>query len=100
MERASLYSRALSSTRGMEFIYVLLALALAVGAYFLFFRKKEEPTLPPREQPAPSKQKSERAPPATRAESVKPRPAEAARADDAAPARGDGWNREHELFLR
>ena len=38
----------------MEFIYVLLALALAVGAYFLFSRKKEE-ALPPREEPAPTK---------------------------------------------
>ncbi|HVY26714.1 MAG TPA: signal recognition particle-docking protein FtsY [Polyangiaceae bacterium] len=56
----------------MEFIYVLLALALAVGAYFLFLRKKEEPALPPREQPAPPKQKSERAPAAAaKAESVK-----------------------------
>ena len=54
----------------MEFIYVLLALALAVGAYFLFSRKKEE-ALPPREQPSPSKQKSERAPTAAKAESVK-----------------------------
>ena len=57
----------------MEFIYVLLALALAVGAYFLFSRKKEE-ALPPREQPAPPKQKSERAPAAAKAESVKARP--------------------------
>jgi fused signal recognition particle receptor len=46
----------------MEFIYVLLALALTVGAYFLFFRKKEEPALPARQEPAASKQKSERAP--------------------------------------
>ncbi|MES1188351.1 MAG: signal recognition particle-docking protein FtsY [Myxococcales bacterium] len=70
----------------MEFIYVLLALALAVGAYFLFFsRKKEEPSLPPREQPAPSKQKSERAPAPARAEAVKPRTPEAAATDEAAP---------------
>jgi fused signal recognition particle receptor len=54
----------------MEFIYVLLALALAVGAYFLFSRKKEESALPPREQPAPSKQKSA-APAAAKAESAK-----------------------------
>jgi fused signal recognition particle receptor len=46
----------------MEFIYVLLALALVVGAYFLFFRKREEPALPSREQSAPTKQKQERAP--------------------------------------
>jgi hypothetical protein len=55
----------------MEFIYVLLALAVAVGAYFLFF-KKAEPALPPREEPAPSKQKSERAAaPSAKAESTK-----------------------------
>lgn len=55
----------------MEFIYVLLALALAVGAYFLFFRKGE-PELPPRsEESLPARPKSERAPaPATR-ESIK-----------------------------
>jgi fused signal recognition particle receptor len=58
----------------MEFIYVLLALALAVGAYFLFSRKKEE-ALPPREQPTPSKQKSERAPAGAKADSVKGRAA-------------------------
>jgi len=69
----------------MEFIYVLLALALAVGAYFLFSKKKEEPALPPREQPAPSK-KSERAPAPAKAESGKSRAAEASPADDAAPA--------------
>ena len=63
----------------MEFIYVLLALALAVGAYFLFSRKKEE-ALPPREQPAPSKQKSERAA-AGKAESVKTRAADVSPAD-------------------
>ena len=68
----------------MEFIYVLLALALAVGAYFLFSKKKEEPALPPREQPAPSK-KSERAPAPAKAESVKSRSAEASPAEDAAP---------------
>jgi fused signal recognition particle receptor len=45
----------------MEFIYVLLALALAVGAYFLFLRKKEVPALPSREQSATAKQKQERA---------------------------------------
>ena len=43
----------------MEFIYVLLALALVVGAYFLFLRKKEEPALPPREAPTPAKKKAE-----------------------------------------
>jgi fused signal recognition particle receptor len=73
----------------MEFIYVLLALALAVGAYFLFFsRKKEESALPPREQPTPSKPKSERAPapkPA-KAESVKTKAAEPAAADEAGVA--------------
>src|SRR5213075_966001 len=69
----------------MELIYVLLALALAVGAYFLFSRKKEEPSLPPREQPAPSKQKSERAAAPAKAESVKSRAAEASPADGAAP---------------
>jgi fused signal recognition particle receptor len=52
----------------MEFIYVLLALAVAVGAYFLFF-KKGEPALPPRDEPASPKAKAERAP--TKAESVK-----------------------------
>ncbi len=46
----------------MEFIYVLLALALAVGAYFLFFRKREEPALPPGDASTPAKAKSERAP--------------------------------------
>jgi fused signal recognition particle receptor len=59
----------------MEFIYVLLALALAVGAYFLFFKKKEEPALPPREQPAPTKQKSERAPAPAKGEAAKSRDA-------------------------
>src|SRR5688572_23569039 len=59
----------------MEFIYVLLALALAVGAYFLFFRKGE-PELPPRsEESPPPRPKSERAPaPATR-ESIRTPPA-------------------------
>jgi fused signal recognition particle receptor len=52
----------------MEFIYVLLALAVAVGAYFLFF-KKGEPALPPRDEPALPKPKAERAP--TKAESAK-----------------------------
>lgn len=66
----------------MEFIYVLLALALAVGAYFLFFRTKEEPALPPRDQPAPSK-KSERAP--AKAESVKSRAAQASPPEGEAP---------------
>jgi fused signal recognition particle receptor len=73
----------------MEFIYVLLALALAVGAYFLFSRKKEEPALPPREQPAPSKQKSERAAAPAKAESVKSRAADASPAD-VAPAAETG----------
>ncbi len=46
----------------MEFIYVLLALAVAVGAYFLFF-KKAEPALPPREESAPPPPaKADRAP--------------------------------------
>ena len=52
----------------MEFIYVLLALAVAVGAYFLFF-KKGEPALPPRDEPSPLKAKAERAP--AKAESAK-----------------------------
>jgi fused signal recognition particle receptor len=69
----------------MEFIYVLLALALAVGAYFLFSRKKEE-ALPPREEPAPTKQKSERAPAPAKAESIKSRVATPVVADDAAPS--------------
>jgi fused signal recognition particle receptor len=60
----------------MEFIYVLLALALAAGAYFLFLRKKEEPALPPRESPTPAKQKSERAAAPSKAESVKSKAAE------------------------
>src|SRR5438045_2394722 len=68
----------------MEFIYVILALAVAVGAYFLFFRKKEEPALPAREQPAPTKQKSERA--QAKAESVKSKVAQPVSADaEAAP---------------
>jgi fused signal recognition particle receptor len=45
----------------MEFIYVLLALAVAVGAYFLFF-KKAEPALPPRDEAAPSKVEREPTP--------------------------------------
>jgi fused signal recognition particle receptor len=69
----------------MEFIYVLLALALAVGAYFLFSKKKEEPVLPPREQPGPSK-KSERAPAPGKAESVKSRVAKASAPDEATTA--------------
>jgi fused signal recognition particle receptor len=56
----------------MEFIYVLLALALAVGAFLLFSRKKEEPALPPREEPAPAKPKAER----TSAKVAKAAPAE------------------------
>jgi fused signal recognition particle receptor len=42
----------------MEFIYVLLALALVVGAYFLFLRKKEEPALPSRDDRAPTPAKA------------------------------------------
>jgi fused signal recognition particle receptor len=65
----------------MEFIYVLLALALAVGAYFLFLRKKEEPALPPRADSTPEpKQKSERAAAPARAESAKAKSAAAAEA--------------------
>ena len=74
----------------MEFIYVILALALAVGAYFLFSRKKEEPALPPREQATPSKPKSERAPAPAKGESVKSRVAEPVSADVDAPAREAG----------
>jgi len=77
----------------MEFIYVLLALALAAGAYFLFLRKKEEPALPPREEAAPPKPKSERAAAAqaepkaetAKAESVKVNAAPAAEAAVEAP---------------
>jgi fused signal recognition particle receptor len=65
----------------MELIYVLLALAVAVGAYFLFFKKKEEPALPSKEQPSPQK-KSERAPAPAKAESLKPKASER-------PAKGD-----------
>src|SRR4051812_18871932 len=73
----------------MELIYVLLALALAVGAYFLFSRKKEEPALPPREQPGTSKQKSERAAAPAKAESVKSRAAEASPTEESvAPEAG------------
>jgi fused signal recognition particle receptor len=72
----------------MEFIYVLLALALAVGAYFLFLRKKEEPALPSREQPATPKAKSERAPASSKAESIKAKAAEPV-ATDAEPAAGE-----------
>jgi len=68
----------------MQFIYVVLALALAVGVYFLFLRKKEEPALPSREQPAPSKQKSERAPAPNKAESLKSKAAEPVATDEAA----------------
>lgn len=70
----------------MEFIYVILALAVSVAAYFFFLRKKEEPALPPREQPAPtpSKQKSERAP--AKAESVKSKVAEPIEAEEAPTA--------------
>src|SRR4051812_23451693 len=64
----------------MEFIYVLLALALAAGAYFLFLRKKEEPALPPREAPSPAKQKSERAAAPAKADSVKSKTAAPAEA--------------------
>jgi len=39
----------------MEFIYVILALAVAVGAYFLFLRKKDEPALPPKAESVKSK---------------------------------------------
>jgi fused signal recognition particle receptor len=66
----------------MEFIYVLLALALAVGAYFLFFRKREVPALPPAEPSAPAKQKSAPARSVRAPESK----VETGRTDDAAPA--------------
>jgi fused signal recognition particle receptor len=70
----------------MEFIYVVLALAVAVAAYLLFFRKKEEPALPA--AASPSKQKSERAPAPAKAESVKSKAAEAIEPDEAPqPAR-------------
>jgi fused signal recognition particle receptor len=70
----------------MEFIYVLLALAVAVGAYFLFF-KKAEPALPPREEPAPPKPKSERAPaPAAKRESTKAKAAAPVEEPAAPPA--------------
>lgn len=61
----------------MEFIYVLLALALAAGAYFLFLRKKEEPALPPRDDSAPAPAKPAAAPAPTKPESVKAKAAEA-----------------------
>ncbi|MDF3067815.1 MAG: Signal recognition particle receptor protein FtsY [Polyangiaceae bacterium] len=66
----------------MEFIYVLLALALAVGAYFLFLRKKEEPALPPREAPAPTSGRAKAAPEptATKPESLKAKGPESAAA--------------------
>ena len=67
----------------MEFIYVVLALAVAVGAYFLFFKKKEEPALPSKEQPSPQK-KSERAPAPAKAESLKPKPSERPASEGAA----------------
>jgi fused signal recognition particle receptor len=74
----------------MEFIYVLLALALAVGAYFLFFRKGE-PELPPRQEEPPPRPKSERAPPPAKRESLKApppvaEPAPGAAEEGAAPA--------------
>jgi fused signal recognition particle receptor len=64
----------------MEFIYVLLALALAAGAYFLFFRKREDPALPSGDAASSAKQKSERAPSPT---------AKAPSESKAAPARAD-----------
>jgi fused signal recognition particle receptor len=71
----------------MEFIYVLLALAAAVAAYFLFF-KKGEPALPPREEPAPpTKAKSERAP--AKAESIKAKAAAPASAEAESTAATD-----------
>jgi fused signal recognition particle receptor len=54
----------------MELIYVLLALAIVAGAYFLFFRKKQEPALPPGEPQVSTRPKAER--PAPSAESAKP----------------------------
>jgi fused signal recognition particle receptor len=70
----------------MEFIYVLLALALAVGAYFLFFRKKEEPALPPREAAAPTQAKTKaEAALAKPAESLKAKPTDAERGRPAVP---------------
>ena len=77
----------------MEFIYVLLALAVAVGAYFLFF-KKSEPALPPREEAAPPKPKSERAQaPAAKAASVKTKAAAAAPAEDVEEAEAEARRR-------
>lgn len=48
----------------MELVYVLIALVLIVGAYFLFFQKSEPEKLPPRpsEKPAAEKRKESRPP--------------------------------------
>lgn len=70
----------------MEFIYVLLALALAVGAYFLLFRKSE-PQLPAApSEPSPPAAKSERAPTPARDESLEAPQAEPAGAPEARPS--------------
>lgn len=48
----------------MELVYVLIALVLIVGAYFLFFQKSEPEKLPPRpsDKPAAEKRKESRPP--------------------------------------
>ncbi|HEY6081539.1 MAG TPA: signal recognition particle-docking protein FtsY [Polyangiaceae bacterium] len=70
----------------MEFIYVLLALALAVGAYFLFFRRGEQ-ALPPKDTSTPDRSplKSERAPAPARRTSVKQPVAEPIEPDEELP---------------
>jgi fused signal recognition particle receptor len=66
----------------MEFLYVLLALALAAGAYFLFFRKGEQ-ALPPKDTTPPGPPRhSERAPAPTRRASVKEPVAEPVAAEE------------------
>ncbi|HKY36866.1 MAG TPA: signal recognition particle-docking protein FtsY [Polyangiaceae bacterium] len=78
----------------MEFIYVLLALALAVGAYFLFFKKKEEeePSLPAKGASESIRPKSERAPAPTTRPSVRPPVGEPGTQGDATatPIEGEG----------
>lgn len=67
----------------MEFIYVLLALALAVGAYFLFFRKKEEaPPLPAKGTAESLRPKADRAPAPAKRESIKAPPSAPAPSDE------------------
>jgi len=66
----------------MELVYVLIALVLIVGAYFLFFQKSEPEKLPPTpsEKPLADKRKKESRPP-----SQAPRESKAPKAESKAP---------------